>query len=112
MLERYFAVPVSWVEDRSETTHENAAYTAQLLQKANIHTVIVVTQARDTPRALWSFKQAGLQALAWPSPRDQLQLDEATDFLPNTRALQRTFYALHELIGGLYYRIRYQTSSA
>ena len=47
-LEQYFAVPVSWTEDRSETTYENAAYAAQLLEKTNIRTVIVVT-ARDAP---------------------------------------------------------------
>jgi uncharacterized SAM-binding protein YcdF (DUF218 family) len=31
-LIQYFAVPVTWTEDRSRTTYENALYNAQLLQ--------------------------------------------------------------------------------
>ena len=29
------------------------------------------------------------------------------DFLPRSSALQASFYALHELIGEFYYRLRY-----
>ena len=109
-FERYFEVPVSWTEDRSETTHEDATYTAELLQKTNIHTVIVVTQARDAPRAIWSFEQAGFRALPWPAPRTEAEINQITDFLPDTKALLDTFYAMHEIIGGVYYRFKYQKS--
>lgn len=107
MLDRYFAVPVAWSEDRSQTTYENAVYTTQLLQKANIHTVILVTQARDIPRAAWSFERAGLRALPWSVPRTELKIHRLADFLPSTRALDESFHALHEIIGELYYQIRY-----
>jgi uncharacterized SAM-binding protein YcdF (DUF218 family) len=106
-LERYFAVPVSWTEDRSRTTYENAIYTAHLLGEMDIRTVVLITQARDAPRAIWSFEHAGLRALPWPAPRANLEIGQVTDFFPNTEALQQSFYALHELIGELYYRIRY-----
>jgi len=109
-LERYFSVPVTWTEDHSETTYQNAVYTAQLLQEANIHTIVLVTQARDAPRAIWSFEHAGLRALPWTSPRARLEVGEANDFLPSTQALRETFYALHELVGDFYYRFRYQKS--
>ena len=110
-LERYFGVPVSYTEDQSKTTFENATNTAHLLQKQNIRTVVLITQARDAPRAIWSFEHAGLRALPWPSRRADLEIDRVTDFLPSTEALHQTFYALHELIGALYYRNRYQESS-
>jgi uncharacterized SAM-binding protein YcdF (DUF218 family) len=106
-LARNFNVPVTWSEESSETTYENAAYTAQLLHKADIHTVIVITQARDAPRAIWSFKQFGLSAVPWPSPRTKLTINRITDFVPSTTALDESFYALHELLGALYYRVRY-----
>ena len=106
-LEQYFAVPVTWSEVRSRTTYENALHTTQLLQKTNIRTVIVITQARDTPRAIWSFERVGMRALPWPEPRSGLKTDRIVDFLPSTGALDESFYALHELIGGLYYRMRY-----
>jgi hypothetical protein len=35
------------------------------------------------------------------------QIREPTDFLPNMGALHDSFYALHELIGRVYYRLRY-----
>jgi len=107
ILEQYFAVPVTWSEEQAETTYDNAAYTARLVEKAGIRNIVVVTQARDAPRAIWSFERVGLHAIAWPAPRAQLEFDRLTDYLPSTGALQQTFYALHELIGGIYYRIRY-----
>ena len=107
VLERDFDVPVSWVEDRSRTTYENALYTAQLLNPRNIRTVVVVAQARDLPRAIWSFERVGLHALPWPVPSNAVRIGEVEDFLPNIAALHDSFYGLHELVGGLYYRLRY-----
>lgn len=102
-----FAVPVAWNEDRSRTTWENAVYTARLLQPAKLATVVLVSQAWHLPRALWAFERAGLKALPWPAPRTALRLGGFGDFLPSLAALNGTFYALHELIGGAYYRLRH-----
>ena len=106
-LEQYFAVPVTWSEEHSQNTYENAAYTAKLLRDTNIGTVVVIAQARDLPRIIWSFERVGLRALPWPAPRTIPKLDRIEDFLPNTGALNDSFYALHELIGRLYYQIWY-----
>ncbi|HEV2334382.1 MAG TPA: YdcF family protein [Stellaceae bacterium] len=102
-----FAVPVGWSEERSRTTWENAVYTAQLLLPEKLTTVVVVSQAWHLPRALWAFERAGLTALPWPAPRTALRLGEFGDFLPSLGALNDTFDALHELIGGAYYRMRH-----
>jgi uncharacterized SAM-binding protein YcdF (DUF218 family) len=69
--------------------------------------IVIVAQAMDLPRAIWSFERAGLRALAWPTPVEALQTDSPSDFLPSATALNKSFYALHELIGGLYYQFRY-----
>jgi len=106
-LERDFAVAVRWNEDRSRTTWENALFTARLLQPDKITTVVVVTHAWHLPRALWSFSRVGLTALPWPAPLAAPQPVAAGDFLPSLAALRDSFYALHELIGGVYYRLRY-----
>jgi len=106
-LETDFAVPVAWSEDGSRTTWENALYTAHLLQPERLTTVVLVSQAWHLPRALWAFERVGLRALPWPAPRAVLHADAATDFLPNTAALEDSFRALHELIGGVYYRLRH-----
>lgn len=106
-LEQYFDVPVTWVESQSRTTYENAIQTAQLLHGANIHTIVIITQARDAPRAIWSFEQVGLIALPWTAPRTALRIGRVTDFLPSINSLNESFLALHELIGILYYHMRY-----
>jgi len=106
-LDENFAVPVAWNEDRSRTTWENALYTARLLQPEKLTTIVLVTQAWHLPRALWAFERVGLRALPWQAPRTVLRLDKIGDFLPNLTALHNTFYALHEMIGGVYYRLRH-----
>ena len=106
-LKQYFAVPVAWSEDQSRNTFENAAYTERLLRKAKIGTVVLVTQARDLPRAIWSCKRVGLRAVPWTAPRAALQIEQVKDFLPSAKAFEASFYAIHELLGTLYYRARY-----
>jgi uncharacterized SAM-binding protein YcdF (DUF218 family) len=106
-LETDFGVPVAWNEERSRTTWENARYTARLLQPEQLTTVVLVSQAWHLPRALWAFERAGLRPLPWPAPRTVLRADAIDDFLPSTAALEDTSRALHELIGGVYYRWRH-----
>ena len=101
------ALPADQAANRSRTTYENALYTAQLLSARNIKTVVVISQARDLPRAIWSFERVGLHALPWPVPRTTARIDKIEDLLPNVTALQETYFALHELVGGVYYRLRY-----
>ena len=106
-LDENFAVPVAWNEDRSRTTWENALYTAQLLLPEKLTTVVLVSQAWHLPRALWAFEQVGLHALPWPTPRTVPHRDKVGDFLPSLTALHDTSHALHEMIGGVYYRLRH-----
>ncbi len=106
-LEADFAVPVAWTEDGSRTTWENAVYTARLLQPERLTTVVLVSQAWHLPRAVWAFERVGLQALPWPAPRTMVEFGGVDDFLPSVAALHDTFRALHEMIGGVYYRLRY-----
>ena len=106
-LESDFAVPVAWSEEASRTTWENAVYTARLLQPAGIRTVIVVSQAWHLRRAVWAFERVGLVARPWPAPRSVWQARQVDDFLPSIGGLRDTTYALHEIIGAVYYRLRY-----
>jgi uncharacterized SAM-binding protein YcdF (DUF218 family) len=106
-LDRDFGVPVAWSDDQSHTTYENALYTARLVNPERIATVVVVTHAWHLPRALWAFERAGLHAVPWPVPRDFVRLRRIDDILPSIAALHDSAHALHEMIGTLYYRLRY-----
>ena len=102
-----FGIPVRWDENRSGTTWENAADTKPLLDEAGIKSVVLVTHAWHMSRSIWCFERVGLHAVPWPAPRSARKVSEVADFLPRSGALQNSFYALHELIGGFYYRIRH-----
>ena len=106
-LEGDFAVPVAWVEDQSRTTWENAVYSARILNRAHIGTVVIVTHAYHLPRALWAFRQAGLLPLAWPAPHDAVRFDRLRDYFPDPGGLGNTGLALHELLGTAWYKLNY-----
>jgi uncharacterized SAM-binding protein YcdF (DUF218 family) len=107
VLEDDFGVPVAWTEEQSHTTWENAAYSARLLLPEQLATVVLVTHAWHLPRALLTFERVGLKAVYWPAPRTAPPPGGFRDYLPNLEALHDTFYALHEMIGTVYYRLRY-----
>lgn len=107
VLESDFGVPVSWVENRSRTTWENAVYTKELLHSEGIDTVVLVTNAWHMRRAVWSFERVGLHAIPYPAPPTYEQSDRVVDFLPSMGALEESYHALHEAIGLAYYRLRY-----
>jgi uncharacterized SAM-binding protein YcdF (DUF218 family) len=102
-----FGVPVVWRETTSLTTLENARFSARLLTASNIHTVFVITQRWHMARALWALRNSGISATSTNVPEARgLPLTQDA-FLPSTKSLLDSFYAFHELIGLLYYRLRY-----
>ena len=107
-LKNVFGVPVRWQETRSSTTYENARYSAEILKKDGISTVIIVTQRWHMPRAIWFFTRFGIRAIpsqfaAPTAPRPpRLQ-----DLIADVSALERSSYAVHEFLGLLYYKSIY-----
>jgi len=58
-------------------------------------------------RALWSFRAAGYPVVPMPTPEGRALSLSPAAFLPQIPALQDSYYALHELIGLAWYRLRY-----
>lgn len=103
-----FGVPVAWREERSQTTFENAEFSAQLLRAQHIHTVLVVTQPWHMPRALWVFARAKIDAIPASTERTYIKTPiDAAMLLPQSTALADSFYALHEILGLLYYHFAF-----
>jgi uncharacterized SAM-binding protein YcdF (DUF218 family) len=98
-LESDFHVPVKWREERSRTTYENARYSAEILRQAGVSSALVVTNPWHMARALWSFYAVGFPAVAAPLPEGLAPETDASLFFPQVPSLQRSYYALHEIIG-------------
>lgn len=100
-LEADFAVPVRWVETASRDTHENAAFSAPLLQAHGARRVLLVTHAAHMPRARFEFEAQGIEVV--PAPTAWLGNLDANDqvlaALPSAASAYAGWYAVHEWLG-------------
>jgi uncharacterized SAM-binding protein YcdF (DUF218 family) len=100
VLARDYGVKVHWQEGLSRTTWENATHSAEILQKAGIERVLLVTQAWHMPRARWSFEQVGFQVLS--APMGFLGVPNgrpAGGWLPESKAVWENGLLLNEAVG-------------
>ena len=95
---------------KSRTTFENAVEIARMLKAKGFNSALLVTSAVHMPRAMATFRRAGVPVTA--STTDVRALDGGeTDllrWLPNARALGATSTAMREWLGSLAYRLRGQ----
>jgi uncharacterized SAM-binding protein YcdF (DUF218 family) len=118
VLQDDFRISVRWREDRSLNTYENAAFSADILRRADVPSALLITHCRDMARALWSFYAvgypvrpancAGQQTVGQRPPDDEASTLSAGSFFPQVSALLVSHRALHELIGLWWYRYRYR----
>jgi uncharacterized SAM-binding protein YcdF (DUF218 family) len=106
-LQQDFGLAVRWREDRSQNTFENASFSAAILRQAGIGAALVVAHPWDMPRALWSFQAVGYPVIPIAAPEGHSLTLSVTAFLPQVPALRDSYFALHELIGLAWYRLRY-----
>jgi uncharacterized SAM-binding protein YcdF (DUF218 family) len=106
-FERDFGLRPRWVEDRSETTADNARLTAKLLAAAGIRRVLLVTDAVHMPRAHRAFARAGLDAVAAPTGYVGSAPFRWQHLVPNAEALRLSNVALREWTARLWYWLRH-----
>lgn len=95
------------VESESNTTYENARFTAALCRERGIDEVVLVTSAAHMPRALATFRSTPLEVV--PAPTDYRAVQEPLTLmsvLPDADGLSMSTAAAHEYVGHLYYRLR------
>ena len=105
VLEEDFGVPVTWVEDGAANTFENARLTADMLRRSGIGTVYLVTHAFHMARAQRVFTAAGLETIPAPTGFTGSGPLMADSFLPSANGLRDSHFALHEMLGRLWYRV-------
>jgi len=108
VIERDFQMPVKWREERSVNTFQNARFSAEILRRAGVGSAYVVTHRWHMARALLAFREVGYPVVPLPIDEEAGALPySAESFLPSIPALRDSYYALHELIGLAWYRLRY-----
>jgi uncharacterized SAM-binding protein YcdF (DUF218 family) len=94
-------------EDQSQTTEENARFTARLLKPTPQSTWLLVTSAYHIPRAMGAFRKAGFNVLAFPAgPRTYGWQEFWWPTSTATDNLRRVDLAVHEWLGLAAYRLR------
>lgn len=109
ILRNEFGVEVRWQEAGSMDTAGNAALSASILKAAGVRSIVLVTHAFHMPRAKLLFERAGLEVIPAPTAFFSHAPFKGmlTDFLPQPKALQISYYALHEWLGMAWISLTY-----
>ena len=96
------------LETRNRVTKDSRRFLPETLDKLGVKSILLVTSAFHMPRAMLVFEPLGY--IVHPAPSDyQVLLGGVVatpgGFLPSVKALQRTTWAFHELIGYWYYKL-------
>jgi len=96
------------LESDSVNTLENAINTKRILDEQDLDMVLLVTSALHMPRALATFRAAGVKAVPSPTDYEVVDRQQTTimDFLPDAGALEGTTRAIKEYLGYVVYWMR------
>jgi uncharacterized SAM-binding protein YcdF (DUF218 family) len=106
-LREDFGVPVRWLEGRSRDTSENAAFSAAILRADGVRRILLVTDAMHMPRSSAIFARQGLQVVEAPTVFFSRQPQRLSAWVPSAEGMRRSWYALYELLGMAWYRLRF-----
>lgn len=102
-LQRSFGLSARWLESESRTTYENAQFSHELLSNEGVDRIILVTTAMHMARAKQLFERAGFDVVAAPTLFSGIGVLSYRNFLPQVWSLDKSYQALHEHLGNLYY---------
>lgn len=107
ILEKEFDLQAKWLETKSQTTQENAEFSAALLKRDGIKTIYLVTHFWHMPRAQQIFEQYGLKVIPVAHGFHASDKLNPTDFYPSAQAITETRQIWHEIMGVIWYQLRY-----
>ena len=108
ILVKEFKVPVKWVEDGALTTWDNARLSAPRLRQAGIERIVLVSHAWHLRRAVPQFEGHGLDVIPAGTQFSDTRIDSFLSLLPSALGLRDSYFALHEWLGILWYKLRAQ----
>lgn len=105
-LREDFGVPVKWIEGQSRDTAGNASLSAAMLRADGVKRVLLVTDAMHMARARAAFQRAGLEVVDAPTIFFSGWRPNVHSWIPSAEGLRRSWYAMYELLGLAWYRMR------
>jgi len=91
-------------------TAEEAMQVKQLVDNQGFKRILLVTSSFHMPRSKRLFDNAGIESIAFPvdfrADRDNINW---LDFIPDAEALANSSYGIREIIGRLYYWMRFES---
>ncbi len=97
-----FKLPLTWVEDRSRDTRENAALSVAMLEVSGIKKLLLVTDDLHMPRAERAFIEAAkgrLEIIKAPVGVRRDAMSALSDWMPSNGGYARVGYAVYEWLG-------------
>lgn len=108
VLTNEMGTPVKWQETKSRNTAENALFSAKILKPQGITRIYLVTQAWHLRRAVPMYEALGFDVVAAPTGFEgNINAMSIATFIPSANALSLSSAALHELLGIVWYSLRY-----
>lgn len=94
-----------WTEERSRSTHEDAAFGAGILRQHHVRSIVLVVDSQSMLRAEACFRKEGIEVI--PAPSTFRELGPASrELMPNWQAIKRNEATLHETLGFVWYWMR------
>jgi uncharacterized SAM-binding protein YcdF (DUF218 family) len=95
------------LEESSQTTYENAAECRPLLERRNIHRIVLVTEALHMRRAYDCFQKQGFEVVPSPCRFNATEFTwDVNRFLPDARSPQTCKRVFHEWLGVIWYAVK------
>jgi uncharacterized SAM-binding protein YcdF (DUF218 family) len=106
-LAEAYGVQARWQEASSQTTAENAYFSAIELKAAGIKKIVLVTQAYHMRRSALAFEAQGLEVVMAPCGfLSGRSADMHLSWLPALGGVEAAFVTSHEIVGLVYYRLK------
>ena len=105
-LRSAFHIETRWIEDRSVDTWQNAEFSAEILKRAGITSVYVVSHSWHLRRAQMAFAHFGIAMTPAPLDRERYDGFASRDLVPRSSAWLDSYFAIHEWIGCAVYALR------
>lgn len=105
-LENEFKAPVTWTENTSNNTFENARASFVTLKAHGVTRIYLVTDAWHMPRSQRAFAAAGFSVVPAPTAFATSHGFTLLDCLPHAGSLRQSSLFFHEIIGLAWYRLK------